>query len=515
MHPALVVVAVITLLTVIEMALILRATGSHLLFTLDDPFIHLSLAERIADGRGYGLNAGEPSAPASSILFPFLLVPLRPLGQVGPLLLTYGAALAAGLLACAILRQAGWAIDRAGFTAQAGLALCFVLATNLLGLIFTGMEHALHLTLTLACVLGAQRFIARQRVEAWWLAAAIASPLIRYEGFSNLLAVALLLAWHRRIAMAGLLVVAGSAGPVLFGVWLYARGLPPLPGSVLVKAAAGIVSQNAGIFGRWWENRYAQYAALPLVLICLALIAAWRQARRRGEPHAAQIAGFGLVIAGLQFFVGRFNGFSRYELYAAGAGLLAAAAGLAPAARTWRIGAARAGAGLALAAVLACFPYVRRAFELPAAASGIYRQQFQMHRFAIQYWRASVAVNDIGLVSYENPNYVLDLWGLGSEAARRVRGEEPGADWMDRLARQSDTGLAMIYPQWFPTLPEGWRLVGMLRLRHGYLVNGGRDVGFYATNAAALPRVEAALREFVPTLPARADFMWKDGGPKL
>jgi hypothetical protein len=168
MHPAVVVVAVITLLTVIEMALILRATGSHLLFTLDDPFIHLSLAERIADGRGYGLNAGEPSAPASSILFPFLLVPLRPLGQVGPLLLTYGAALAAGLLACAILRQAGWAIDRAGFTAQAGLALCFVLATNLLGLIFTGMEHALHLALTLACVLGAQRFIARQRVEAFW-----------------------------------------------------------------------------------------------------------------------------------------------------------------------------------------------------------------------------------------------------------------------------------------------------------------------------------------------------------
>jgi hypothetical protein len=73
----------------------------------------------------------------------------------------------------------------------------------------------------------------------------------------------------------------------------------------------------------------------------------------------------------------------------------------------------------------------------------------------------------------------------------------------------------MIYPQWFPTLPEGWRRVGMLRLRHGYLVNGGRDVGFYATNAAALPRIEAALREFVPTLPARADFMWKDGGPTL
>jgi hypothetical protein len=132
-----------------------------------------------------------------------------------------------------------------------------------------------------------------------------------------------------------------------------------------------------------------------------------------------------------------------------------------------------------------------------------------MHRFATQFWHAPVAVNDIGLVSYDNPNYVLDLWGLGSEAARRVRGQEAGAAWMDRLTRQSDTELAMIYPEWFPTLPADWHLVGMLRLRHGYLVNGGRQVGFYATIPAAVPRIAAALREFVPTLPPRADFVWK------
>ena len=49
----------------------------------DAPYTHLALAEQIRHGT-YGLNPGEPSAPSSTILFPFLLVPLLPLGQYGP-----------------------------------------------------------------------------------------------------------------------------------------------------------------------------------------------------------------------------------------------------------------------------------------------------------------------------------------------------------------------------------------------------------------------------------------------
>src|SRR5918998_1175737 len=43
-------------------------------YTLDDPYIHLALAERIALGH-YGINFGEVTAPSSSILWPFLLLP--------------------------------------------------------------------------------------------------------------------------------------------------------------------------------------------------------------------------------------------------------------------------------------------------------------------------------------------------------------------------------------------------------------------------------------------------------
>ena len=43
-------------------------------YTLDDPYIHLRLAENISQGH-YGINPSEYSAPSSSILWPFLLVP--------------------------------------------------------------------------------------------------------------------------------------------------------------------------------------------------------------------------------------------------------------------------------------------------------------------------------------------------------------------------------------------------------------------------------------------------------
>lgn len=42
------------------------------MYTLDDPYIHLSLAENLLRGH-YGVNLDEVASPSSSILYPFLL----------------------------------------------------------------------------------------------------------------------------------------------------------------------------------------------------------------------------------------------------------------------------------------------------------------------------------------------------------------------------------------------------------------------------------------------------------
>ena len=54
--------------------IILLLNDGMFVYTLDDPYIHLSLAENIINGH-YGVNANEYSAPSSSILWPFIIAP--------------------------------------------------------------------------------------------------------------------------------------------------------------------------------------------------------------------------------------------------------------------------------------------------------------------------------------------------------------------------------------------------------------------------------------------------------
>ena len=51
----------------VELVAILRLNAGRFTYTLDDPYIHLALAERIRRGL-YGINPGEAASPASSLL---------------------------------------------------------------------------------------------------------------------------------------------------------------------------------------------------------------------------------------------------------------------------------------------------------------------------------------------------------------------------------------------------------------------------------------------------------------
>ncbi|HWE27085.1 MAG TPA: hypothetical protein VHB97_03740, partial [Polyangia bacterium] len=67
-------VAACALIVAVATALMLVHNHGHFYYPLDDPYIHLRVAQRIWHG-GYGINAGEFSSPCSSVLWPFLLAP--------------------------------------------------------------------------------------------------------------------------------------------------------------------------------------------------------------------------------------------------------------------------------------------------------------------------------------------------------------------------------------------------------------------------------------------------------
>jgi hypothetical protein len=142
--------------------------------------------------------------------------------------------------------------------------------------------------------------------------------------------------------------------------------------------------------------------------------------------------------------------------------------------------------------------------DVPLEANNIYEQQFQMHRFVNDFYHAPVAVNDLGLVSYHNPNFVLDLAGLASEKARILQMSGADSDAYRELVARNEVHLVMIYDDWFPDdLSATWVKVASMDISRQRASSAEAEVQFYATDVATASKVRPELQAFSKVLPPR------------
>ena len=457
-------------------AAVLKKTGMNFTYTLDDPYIHLALARNILLGN-YGINIGEASAPSSSILWPFLLVPFAGLPltlfEWMPLLINSVCAILSAIL-----------LDRI-FSSQRALArmvivFSIMLATNIFGLVFTGMEHSLQVLLVIYLTYG---LLERSVIDApgvarnLFYASVLLLPLIRYEGlaFSIPILFYLFFSGQRRAAALTLLaLIAAIAG---FSLYLSSKGLGPLPSSVLAKSDHGIqaVLENFGSNCR----RYG-FLLLPITFIAV---------RRFGENRL-----FSLLlptITALHFLFGKYGWFGRYEVYfVIFIVVLVVRELLAMAPKTW---------WLVLTLPLIFNGLLFSTVVTPLGASNIANQQRQMAIVARELG-ASVAVNDLGLVALESSQYVLDLWGLGSIEALRARlADGDDTSWVRGLMDRAKVEYAIVYPNHFPVLPGNWIRVADLKLNQPSVATASDLVAFFATSEQAAAHLRATLERFSAT----------------
>lgn len=463
-------------------------------YTLDDPYIHMALAENIARGH-FGVNLGEYSNPSSSILWPWILAAFEKLGVMlyAPLLVNVACFVVTVrvMLAFCLKRIAG---NFRNTLIVLGLAL---LAFNVFGVVFTGMEHSLHVLLSVVAVTR----VIDGKFDRWALLALMLGPLVRFEGAIVLaLGVGAALV-DRRWAFAGLAVVAAVVPVALYGGWLSTLGLPVLPSSVLSKSAAagGVVDGGGGVIGGLLATfgKNALSPAGPMLgVMALGLgYAAWRRAGRD------RVLALGLIaVVALAMMLGRMDSYARYEAYVFCVLAIGLVHLLQAELRLLTQSLVRStvlGVGVAvLGGALGVYVFA----TTPLAARNIDLQQHQMHRFVAECWRKPVAVNDLGWVSFRNDVYVLDLWGLGSEEARKARAENaPG--WVGRLVDDKGVEAAIIYPGWFPNLPEGWVEVGDITLTDRSITPFSPRVSIYATDAAAMESIGACIAQIAATAP--------------
>ena len=127
-----------------------------------------------------------------------------------------------------------------------------------------------------------------------------------------------------------------------------------------------------------------------------------------------------------------------------------------------------------------------------------------MHFFATKYFPYNVAVNDLGLVSYKNDNYVLDLWGLGSEQVRKLKQNNLfNKAAVNKLALEKNVAFAMVYDIWFEnTIPNEWILAGQLITSKAVTPSG--IVSFYLIDTSKKQAFKNSLIQFQSTLPKGA-----------
>jgi hypothetical protein len=503
-HPAVCATGILALILLAELAAILLLNGGMFTYSLDDPYIHLRLAQNIAGGT-YGLNPGEASSPSSSILWPFLLAVFAAVHveQFAPLVINILAALMAVPILWIMLTSAlGEPKDAPSRRKYTILMVFLALGFNLIALVFTGMEHSLQVLLALMLVTGLLHELATGEVSIFLAAGIVLGPLVRYENLALTLP-ALLFLMERGHARKALTLGALCAAPMIgFSAFLAAQGLGWLPASVFAKSAAlnaaggDIALRFASIF----QRRESGLLAAGALLLMVPMLSG-----KTRDPESVFCATIG--IAGvLHLLFGDYGWFARYEIYIWMAVLIALIYHYRATIGAWlkTVSAFSLLIILSLGLFLLTPTYVTALLDTPRSAQNIYLQQYQMHRLAVDFIREPVAVNDLGWVAYGNDNYVLDLIGLSNPAQARTEYRNLSAAWLEAQTQAKGISLAMIYDDWVPDRPAAWILLGRLRFTVPRIFIAGNSVSLYATAPDYAAALRPALAAFGATLPAGA-----------
>lgn len=497
---------------VLLIGLCLQASEGHFIYTLDDPYIHLAVAENILRG-GYGINLSEFSSPSSSILWPYLMAGTLWLGvgDWGPLLVNVPATTASVWIFSGLL----WKLIGADAQVRGkrfwmpAVALFAILSINAIALPMTGMEHSLHVLGAILVVSGLAELVEREKTASWQLVFGIVlCSLIRFEGLALSLAALVALVWMRkyRTALFGALMLG-----VTFGAWtafMLKHGLPLLPSSVMVKSQLAAAAADGSLLSALKSTALHLYASLTNSQgVFLALSIAFLSItfgfvgkscdKRRAVLLVVVPASFALI-AHLLF--GAYGWFGRYEVYAIAIAISSLACSL-PVAIPMASHSAFRLAGICTVLAVAAVPYLAVTAKSPAASRNIYEQQFQMHRFATEFFPRNVGVNDLGWVAYKNDAYVLDLYGLGSEQVRRLRGSgQMTSERVAQVVEEYGVDYVMLYDSWFKgVIPLQWCRIAVLQTSK---VTAADDkVAFYLVRSGKRREMTAQLTTFATGLP--------------
>lgn len=467
-------------------------------YTVDDAYIHGTLAKNLAANGTFGIVPGEFSAASSSLLWTLLLalvfLATGPVTWLPAVLATLFGALTIGR-SNSLMKAIG-----VGPASRIVVGLLIIIYVPALPVISTGMEHTMH-AWTMVGLLGSLLVYDRNPSKipgAIFLWALLAGGA-RYESLFVLPPLLIWLAWRRNWRAAFALGLGTTLPGIVFAAYSLTHGGFALPNSLMLKG---------NLAGAWkfkaiqvmMDNQYL--FVLCMLMLAAAGICLFARKGRMKNPAWLPISVIVMTLIHLQ--LAKLGWFYRYECYLIVIGFIAASAMLPPLQewrKKWPIA-----LSLSVYVILAfsTLPFVWRSKlatgEIVHAAANIHDQQLQMALVTRHLGaNARVAVNDLGAVSFLTDAHVLDLYGLGdNRLARAKHGRTYGADCIKARMEEAGIDFVIYYPTWFNppnNLPESLILVETWVLGDN-LVCGSDTVGFYGTSPESAAKLAAALAAY-------------------
>ena len=495
---------------------VLARTGGHFIYALDDAYIHMAVAKNLAVQGVWGCTPFRFASASSSPLWTvvlglaYLLTGLR---ELTPLVLNviFGV-MTLGVSDAALTRLEAPALLRA--LALVGL----VLVVPLPAMTLLGMEHVLHLLLTIAfggaaalalADRAADETLTRSRTTTLSVLAALLAAS-RYEGLFPVALVCLaclaLGQWRR-----GVIIGTASVFPLgLLAIVSIAQGSYALPNSLMLK--------TGGDSATIWAMLLRPFDAADMALLRRDHALLWVVVGGAGAAVAGAVRSRGLrspsvlmplllaLMAALHVHFALSSTFwvYRYDAYLLGFGVFAGAVVIAgaqssvPGERPWALGLL---AAAAMAAWIGLLGDVR-AGSYPLAeiesASLTYREHYLAARFVHERRPGeTVMVNDVGAMAFFSNGDVLDIFGLCNiePVVLRRAGPYNKID-VEAWTLPYQPSLAVLQMSWgwvVGRIPDDWLKVAELDL-----LPEGRTLGFFAPthDRAAADKLRVDVERF-------------------
>jgi hypothetical protein len=489
---------------------------THGVFTypVDDTFIHLAIADNIANFHTWGISPHGFVSASSSVLYPLLLatcIKLFGVHAVIPFILN----LIAGLVFLITLHK--WLIRQLlSPVAQLCVLLAVIVLTPLPVIVLTGMEHTLQI---LFCFLFVFKFSdALEKKTIPWTIYLYGFLLtgIRYEGIMLIGLACLLLLFQRKLWTAVKLGFISLLPILIFGIYALAHGSYFFPNSVLIKSGAPPLTFD-GLYNFFTSEMFDKLSLSLVAYITAAtqrmlilLLITYLLFRTNLNKHLTYKYILFLLTGAvlLHLFLTGHCRFPRYEAYLIADGSIIVGVVFLRFGKplfdslnrnTWWIA-----VGFALLLAIPILMRSKDAFLLTQPASiNIYQQQYQMGKFIGKYYHDTpIAFNDIGAVSYFTKGNNLDLWGLGNLAVTKsMKGHYYSTTFLDQLSKKDSVQVAVLFENFFPPqLLKKWTKVASWQVLNN-VICADDSVSFYAINPAQRVSLQQNLRAYQSSLP--------------